>query len=162
MDTFATWDGSDIIAILAIGGPLVVGLLLGLAGIICTNWRQVRQYQSEIALKHEMIRQEMKVEDIERILRATGPATSKASKLNPILMTSQQLDARVATLLAGWELDADKLGQAVAAVKTTNVETKRAVVGAVEEMCDQGVDAHEMVACVLALCKSSPTGITTL
>jgi hypothetical protein len=158
-------DGSEVIAILAIGGPLAVGLVLGLAGIICANWRQVRQHQSEIALKSEMIRKEMRVEDIERIIRATGPWTSKTSKPNSFqlaMMAPRQLDARVATLLAGWELDAEKIDHAVGAVVAANVETKRAVAEALQEMCDQGVDANEMVACVLALCKSSPTGITAL
>jgi hypothetical protein len=168
MDLFDRLNGGEIIAVVAISGGILLALVLGLAGIIFTNWRLWHQFQSEAALKQEMIRKEMHVEDIERVIRATHPgmvevrpaalaADKPLEQLSP-----RQLDARVATQLAGGKLDAEKLEQALAAVIASDAETKRAVVEAVGKMIDDGVEGEEILPCVLALCKAPRSAITVL
>jgi hypothetical protein len=161
--------GGEIIALVAIGGGILLGLVLGLAGIIMTNWRQWRQFQSEVTLKNEMVRKEMRVEDIERVIRVTHPGNtepsgspSKPAAQPAAEMTPRQLDARVATLLAGMDMDAEKIEQGLGAVVVADLDTKRAVVGALEEMIENGVDEDKVLACLLAFGKSSRTAITAL
>ncbi len=161
--------GGEIIALTAIGGGILLALVLGLAGIILANWRQVRQFQSEVALKNEMVRKDMRVEDIERVIRVTHPGNTamgdsapQAVELPVAEMTPRQLDAKVATLLAGMDLDADKIEQALGAVVMADLDTKRAVVGALEKMIEDEVDEDKVLACLLAFGKSSRTAITAL
>jgi hypothetical protein len=56
----------------------LVGLLISLTAILAWNWRRVRQFETEAALKQEMIQRGWNSDDIERVLRASaseGPAT---------------------------------------------------------------------------------------
>jgi hypothetical protein len=168
--TLTQLTGGEIIAIVAISGGLVLALVLGLAGIIFVNWRRWRQFQCEAALKQELVRKEMRVEDIERIIRVTHPdhldATRQSSTPTepPVQeMTPRQLDARVAATLAGMDLDADKIEQALGAVVAADHEAKLAVLQALTKMIDDGVDEEKVLACVLGLCRSPRTAaITTL
>jgi hypothetical protein len=168
MDLFDRLNGGEIIAVVAISGGIMLALVLGLAGIIFTNWRLWHQFQSEAALKQEMVRKEMHVEDIERVIRATHPGMVERSPAalaaeKPLEgLSPRQLDARVATQLAGRELDAEKLEPALAAVMTSDAETKRAVVEAVEKMIEDGVEADEILVCVQTLCKAPRTAIKVL
>jgi hypothetical protein len=150
-------DGGGIIAIVAIGGGLVLGLVLGLAGILFGNWRRWRQFQCEAALKQEMVRKEMRAEDIERVIRVTQPAEPLVEEMTP-----RQLDAKVAAALAGMNIDADKIEQVLGTVVAADLDAKRAVLQALTQMIDDGVDEDKVLACVLGLCKSARTAITTL
>jgi hypothetical protein len=147
-----------IVAVLLLGGGMLVGLLLGLAGIITSHRRGLRQVELEMALKQEMVRKGMSAEDIERVIRATRPAEEKPSPSAAAPteqatndLTARQLDVRLATDLAAAGMDADRIQQAVGAVVVADIDTKRAVVQAVSTMIENGTDEEQIHAAIMAL-----------
>ena len=47
----------------------------GAIAVIAKNWRKTREAELEATIKAEMIKQGRSVEDIERVLKATGKGT---------------------------------------------------------------------------------------
>lgn len=75
-----------LIPIIAIGG----GLLIPIVAIIAHSWHRMRHLELEIGLKNEMIARGMSAEEIERVIRATGPSGSDSCH-----KTGSHADSRV-------------------------------------------------------------------
>src|SRR5262249_17531448 len=131
-----------------------------------TNWRRVRQLDVEGSLKQDMLQRGMSAEDIERVIRATAvPDEKKAQEvtfeaaeawkhgLNGL--TGQQLQAKVASDLAIYEMDSEMMEQALEALSRTDLDTKLAVAQAVKHMIDNGAEHEQMRAAIVKLCESS-------
>ena len=164
-DLLSKLNGGDIMVLLIIlvptVGGLLLGLVLGVAGILTNHWRRVRQFALETALKQEMVRKGLSAEDIERVIRATHPeeAPSEASVTSAAKeLTSKQLDVLLATKLAEAEMDPERLERALGAAAGTDLESKRAVVQAVVQMIEAGTEEEQVHAVILGLCKSSGPG----
>jgi hypothetical protein len=168
MSVMSRLDGSEILALVAIGGGLLVGLLIALTAIVTYHWRRLRQLEGEASLKQEMVRRGMSVGDIERVIRVSGSPPAEADsapKEKAILlkdMTPRQLDALVATELAGIGADPETIDRAMGPVTAADRDTKLAVAEAVRRMIENETDEEQILASVLALCKRSPVGITEL
>jgi hypothetical protein len=168
-DFLSNLSGSEIVGVVAIAGSLLVGLLIVLTAIISHNWRRMRQFDIETALKQEMVRKGMSADEIERIIRVTRPGDDQpggrpsSPAAQPVQeMSPRQLDAQVATDLANMGMDADKIEHAVSALVAADHDTKRAVAQAVSKMIKNGSEEEQILACVLALSKSRTTAFTPL
>ncbi len=58
---------------------IVCTALVVLGSVIVTQWRKVRQLDTEAALKQDMLNRGMSVEDVERVLRASSEAPAPTS-----------------------------------------------------------------------------------
>jgi hypothetical protein len=63
---------------------IVCGAIVGLVAIIAHQWRAVRRTEMELALKQDMLNRGLSVEEIERILRASGTPPEEPAKPDPI------------------------------------------------------------------------------
>src|SRR5262249_51972704 len=157
-----------IFLLVLFGGGVLVALLLGLTGILTSHRRSMRSVELEMALKQQMVAKEMSAEDIERVIRATRPGEGLPAGATPPVgappadLTARQLDAHLATALAVAGMEGERLQEAVAAVAVADLDTKRAVVGAVDAMISNGTDEEQMHAAILGLCKAPAHGITKL
>jgi hypothetical protein len=70
-------DGGELIALVAVGG----GLLCGIVGIIMGCWLEMRRVSANAALKQDMLERGLSAEDIRTVLDAgTGQTQSKPHK----------------------------------------------------------------------------------
>ena len=69
-----------LIPILAI----VCGAVVALVAIIAHQWRAVRRTEMELALKQDMLRRGLSVEEIERVLRASEVPPEAPAKPDPV------------------------------------------------------------------------------
>jgi hypothetical protein len=145
---------------------LTVGLIIAVTAIIVTNWRRVRQSDAESALKQDMLQRGMSAEDIERIIRATSvPEKEPVEQAHPFVnsaasaglkeLSEKQLQAKVASDLAVYEMDSEKMEEALDALSRADLETQRAVAQAVGHMIENGAEHEQIHAAVVNLCKPS-------
>jgi hypothetical protein len=60
------------------------GALVGIVAILAHQWRAVRRTELEVALKQDMLRRGLSVEEIERVLRASERPPEEAAKADPV------------------------------------------------------------------------------
>lgn len=157
----------EMFLLLSLLAMLTVGLLIAVTAIIVTNWRRVRQSDAESALKQDMLQRGMSAEDIERVIRVTSIVPEKppvevshplviAAKANGLKeLTEKQLQAKVASDLAVYEMDREKMEEALDALCRADLETQRAVAQAVGHMIENGAEHEQIHAAVVNLCKPS-------
>jgi hypothetical protein len=75
-------NGDNLSIMLTFMTLALAGLVIGVTALVTHHWRGVRQFETEAALKQEMLQRGMSAEDIERVLRASAagvPATGSAA-----------------------------------------------------------------------------------
>jgi hypothetical protein len=166
MDSFLSRLHGDevfILAIVVVGS--VVGLVIAVTALITKNWRRVRQLDIEGALKQDMLQRGLSAEDIERVIRATSvvPEKGPVEQAHPHMialasaglkeLTGKQLQAKVASDLAVYEMDRDMMEEALDALGRADLDTQRAVAQAVGHMIESGAEHEQIHAAIVNLCK---------
>lgn len=67
--------------------PIVMfvgGFLVAITAIVAHQWRAIRCTELEVALKQDMLRRGLSVEEIERVLRASEKPPEAAAKADPV------------------------------------------------------------------------------
>jgi hypothetical protein len=70
------FNAGETIALVAVGGGLLIPLLCGITAILFDGWYKIRQ----LALKQEMLNRGMSAEEIRLVLDAGRKASRKESK----------------------------------------------------------------------------------
>jgi hypothetical protein len=70
MDIFPAFRAGEFIGLVAVSG----GLLIGLAAVIASVWHKVRLAELQANLKQQMLTRGMSAGEIQRVLKASGPA----------------------------------------------------------------------------------------
>jgi hypothetical protein len=60
------------------------GALVGIVAIVAHQWRAIRRTELEMALKQDMLKRGLSVEEIERVLRASERPPEEPAKPDPI------------------------------------------------------------------------------
>jgi len=81
--TLAKLSGAQIIALVAIGGTLLLFGSIILSSIIVPQWRRVRQVEAEAKLKHELLAAGMSAADIVEVVRASAANPASALRSRP-------------------------------------------------------------------------------
>jgi hypothetical protein len=63
---------------------IVCGALVGLVAILAHQWRAIRRTELETALKQDMLRRGLSVDEIERVLRASEVPPEAPAKPDPV------------------------------------------------------------------------------
>src|SRR5262245_61201373 len=63
---------------------ILCGALVALVAILAHQWRAVRRTEMELALKQDMLRRGLSVEEIERVLRASQVPPDEPAKPDPV------------------------------------------------------------------------------
>lgn len=169
MDTLLSkLHGDEVFVLIIVLSAGVVGLIITVTALLVTNWRRVRQLDIESALKQDMLHRGMTAEDIERVIRATSvPVEDKAStdgafgkqaawKAGLSGLTDKELQAKVASDLAVYEMDSEMMEAALQALGRADLDTKQAVAQAVAQMTENGAEHEQILAAIVKLCESSP------
>jgi hypothetical protein len=158
-------DEVFVLAIVVVGS--LVGLIIALTAVLASNWRRVRQLDVEGALKQDMLQRGLSAEDIERVIRASsvvpektpvdaaGPFADAAATAGLKELTDKQLQAKVASDLAVYEMDRKMMEEALDALGRADLDTQRAVAQAVGHMIENGAEHEQIHAAVVKLCGSS-------
>jgi hypothetical protein len=77
-EVLSKMNGHDLSVMLTFTALALAGLVIGLTALVTYHWRGVRQFETEAALKQEMIQRGMSAEDIERVLRASAAGAPAA------------------------------------------------------------------------------------
>ena len=67
--------------------PIVMfvgGFLVAITAIVAHHWRAIRRTELEVALKQDMLRRGLSVDEIERVLRASEKPPEAATKADPV------------------------------------------------------------------------------
>jgi hypothetical protein len=168
MDTLLSkLHGDEVFVLIIVLSAGVVGLIISVTALLVTNWRRVRQLDIESALKQDMLHRGMTAEDIERVIRATSvPVEDKASteggfgkvaawKAGLSELTDKELQAKVASDLAVYEMNSEMLEEALQALGRADLDTKQAVAQAVAQMTENGAEHEQILAAIVKLCESS-------
>ena len=79
LDLFAKEPALLIPIVLFVGGALV-----GVTAILAHQWRAIRCTELEVALKQDMLRRGLSVDEIERVLRASEKPPEGPAKADPV------------------------------------------------------------------------------
>jgi hypothetical protein len=126
---------------------ILSGLLIVLGAIGMTQLRWVREAKLRAELMREMLQRGLKVEEIERLLQQAPGGRSRAAGLN-----DPGVEGEIAVELARQVSDPAAMEDALRAVRSADIATKRAVLDAVHEMADNESDQRVIVAAVQSLC----------
>jgi hypothetical protein len=158
--------GDEVFVLAVILTGSVVALVITVTAILATNWRRVRQLDIEGSLKQDMLQRGMAAEDIERVIRATSVPAEKAetadtfgnaaaSRAGLLGLTDKQLQAKVASDLAVYEMDSEMMEEALQALAHADLDTKQAVAQAVTHMIENGAEHEQIHSAIVKLCESS-------
>jgi hypothetical protein len=161
--------GDEVFVLAVVLASSVVGVVIAVTAILATNWRRVRQLDIEGSLKQDMLQRGMNAEDIERVIRATSTPAEKdkaaesadtfgnaaASRAGLLGLNDKQLQAKVASDLAVYEMDSEMMEHALEALNHADLDTKQAVAQAVKHMTENGAEHEQILAAIVKLCESS-------
>ncbi len=138
VDLFAK-DPALLIPIVLFAG----GALVGITAILAHQWRAIRRTELETALKQDMLRRGLSVEEIERVLRATerppeGPAKADPVSDNAYALTEKMIDEG---------RSGDEIERLVTLLKATGGTVSDNEYALIEKMLDEGkpIDQIERV-----------------
>jgi hypothetical protein len=78
----AKFDAGQLIALVAVGGGLLCGIICGTAAIIMDYWHKIRRTETAAALKQDMLNRGMSADEI-RIVMDAGFKRSKKDLGSP-------------------------------------------------------------------------------
>jgi hypothetical protein len=71
-ELFSKFSGDDLIGLVAVGGGLMIGLIIAVTAIIAQSWQRVRERQMANTIVLEMLDQGHSAEDIVKVLGAAS------------------------------------------------------------------------------------------
>ena len=69
-------NGGELIGLIAVVGAMLVAAIKVIAG----SWQRTRCTEIEASLKHDMLERGMSADEIERVLKASGPSSERDRK----------------------------------------------------------------------------------
>ena len=130
----------------------VCGALVGLVAIIAHQWRAVRRTEMELALKQDMLKRGLSVEEIERVLRASEKPPEEPAKPDPI--TDNEY-AVVEKMVEEGRPAAD-VERLVKLIRSTGGGVSDNEYALIEKMIDEGKPAEEIERVIRAF-RTTPT-----
>jgi hypothetical protein len=84
---FPDITSGNIVPLAAIG----FGCLIPMVAMVTHHWRKLRQTEMEIALKHDMVNRGMSADEIERVIKASGPVDDSCAHAGHATRRSQSV-----------------------------------------------------------------------
>jgi hypothetical protein len=130
--------------------------LTSVAGTLASAWRKVRRDEQEAALKQEMLRREMSVEEMARVL---GLGT-KSSREEDKPGSEESYIEDMAAHLAGCEASTSTIEEVLTAVRAADPASRKAIARSVQAIVDNHGEATEaqILGVVRGLTRPVPAG----
>ena len=79
-ELLSRFNAGEMIALVAVAGGLLCGILCGVTGIIAGCWQEVRRADLLAALKQDMLNRGMSADDIRTVIEAGSRRSSRRAR----------------------------------------------------------------------------------
>ena len=112
--------------------------ITSVVGTVMSAWKKVRRDEQEAALKHEMLRREMSVEEIERVLRASAKHEDEAKP-----SADEKCIEDMAAHLAECKASTSAIEEVLTAVRAADPAQRKAIARSVQSIVDNAGEVTE-------------------
>jgi len=131
------------------------GAVVAVVAIVAGAWTSIHRTRQESELKRDMLRRDMSVEDIERVLAATSDSEGRSNSPAVTGMDSSSLQ-EVVSQLAENHASPAVIEEVLTALRSVDVPTQALVSVAVQTFyasAEDGADGEQILAVVRPLCR---------
>jgi hypothetical protein len=141
----AKWQPIEFVFLVAILTTLIVVVF----GFVI--WHHVRMKQADIALRQEMLRRELSIEEMERFLKLPCQQSTNSVFSTPV-STDESNMQKVGQALVEAEVSADEIEQIMIMIQASDPPTKETVFQMIQGMVNGGADNEQLIGAIRGCC----------